>query len=133
MAIKTGVDGALLIDGTELPVTNWSYTGNINNQETTTIGSTDQSFEMTTRGGSGSLTFTFDPDNAQQKVIVDQFLSATTLKKVLLQLQVDDTADEQFYFSAVLESMDSPEGANDVDVVTVNYKKTGDLYHVPTT
>jgi len=133
MAIKTGVDGAALIDTTAFDVTNWTYTGTINNQETTPVGSTDQEFKQTTRGGSGSLTIVFDPANAQQKVIVDQLLSSVTLKEVLLQLQQDDTADDQLYFSAIIESVDMPVGANDVDVITVNYKKTGNLYHVPTT
>ena len=132
-AILKGTDGKCKIDGTDMDVTAWSYDGAIDVVETTPVGSTDKKFEQTTRSGTGSLTISFDAGNAQQKVLVDQLLSSVTLKKILVQLRQDDTNDKQLYFSVVINSISMPEGANVVDVLTVNFTKTGDLYHVPTT
>lgn len=128
-----GKDGSCKINGTAVSVTGWTYNGVINKSETTTVGSADQTHENTTRGGSGSITLSFDSSEATQKVIVDMLLTGQTPSKFLAQLLYDTTAVDQLYFSAVLDSVDLPVNANDVDILTVNFTKTGPLYHVPTT
>jgi hypothetical protein len=133
MAITKGIDGQMQLNGVAMDVTNWTYDGAITVQETTPIGSTDQTWETTTRGGSGSLTIMFNDGDASQKVLMDNLLSSNTVAKVLMQLYTDITNTKQLYFSAVITQVSLPAGANDVHTMTVNYNKTGDMYHVPTT
>lgn len=133
MGVLKGTNGSVKIDGTSFDVTSYSYEGSIDIVETTPVGSADKTFEQTTRGGSGSLAFVLDASSAQQKIIIDQLLTSSTLKKVLLQLYQDTSGTDQLYFSAVISSVSIPVGANDMDIVTCNYTKTGTLYHVPTT
>jgi len=81
-----GTDGRCLLSEANFQVTSWEYTGNIVSEETTTIGSSDRTFESTAREGSGSLTFKLDVDDASQVIVINQLLSSNTPEKVLLQL-----------------------------------------------
>lgn len=133
MAEYTGKDGAVFLNSTELPVTAWDYSGSIDTYETTPVGSADKTYTQGPRDGSGSLTISTDPDNAQQKVAVDFLLTGQTPAQVLLQLYVVESSDDQLYMSAVIESIAFTQVAAGLQVTTVTYKKTGALFHVPTT
>jgi len=128
-----GTDGSCKLNTATFPVTNWEYTGNIVSEETTPVGSSDRTFESTIREGSGSVTFKLDADQASQKVLIDQLLSANTPEKVLLQLYQDLTGAAQLYFSAIITSIAFPKSAAAIDTVTISFIKTGVLSHVPTT
>jgi hypothetical protein len=133
MAHLKGYDGSMKVGGTAMPCTAWTYTGTIGQAENTVIGSTDKSFTSTTREGSGSLTVNFDPSNAQQIAICNNLLSSATVTAVWLQLWYNSTGTQQLSFSAVINSIDMPVSANDADVATINFTKTGNLFSVPTT
>lgn len=133
MAEYTGKDGSCLLNGVALAVTNFSYSGAISVHETTEIGSADKTYKQGVRDGGGSLNLNLDPNDASQKVIIDQLLTGQTPNPVLLQLYADSANNDQLYMSAVIESIELTAVADGLQTWTANYKKTGPLYHVPTT
>ena len=133
MAITSGLDGRLNVNGTELGVNSWTYNPTIADGETTNVGDTDQSFKQVTRAGSGNIVINFDATNASLKVICDKFLSTNSTAPVWLVLFTDETNLAYWNFSAIITDISFPKAANDVDKLTVNFKKTGNTYAVPTT
>jgi len=131
MGILKGTDGSCKVDGTTLNVTAWSLSVAANEAETTNVGDKDQTFEQTTRSGEGNMTVNFDPTDAKQKTICDMWLSGNSLRKLWLQFYVDAT--RQWSFSAIITGFDNPVGANDIDMLTVNIKRSGAFFAVPTT
>jgi len=133
MAEYTGKDGSVLLNTVAFAVTAWDYSGSIDTYETTTVGSADKSYTQGPRDGGGTLTINTDPDNASQKVIIDRLLTGQTPGQVLLQLYVVSSSNDQLYMSAVIESIALTQSATALQTWTASYKKTGALYHVPTT
>ena len=133
MAIKKGIDGQCKVNDTVLDVTAWTLSVSAGEGETTGVGDKDQEFEQTTRGATGSLTISFDETDAKQKEIIDMWLSGGTLAGVWLQLFVDSTNTKQWSFSAIITGFDAPVNANDIDVLTLNFKRTGAFFAVPST
>jgi hypothetical protein len=129
----SGVNGACKLNGVTFSVTGWGYSGSITTEEITNVGDTDKQYKQVTRDGSGNMTATFNADDASQKVAVDFLKSGNTPGSILLQLYQDSVNSDQLYFSAVITSIDLPKAPNGVDVLTLNYQKTGPLYLVPTT
>ena len=133
MAILKGMDGECKVNGTALDVTAWSLSVSANEGEITGVGDDDQEFLQTTRGASGSLTVSFNASDAKQKEIIDMWIAAGVLIAVWLQLYVDSTNTKQWSFSAIITGFDAPVAANDIDVLTFNFKRTGAFFAVPTT
>lgn len=133
MGELTGVDGKCLLNTVAFDITGWTYSGAISTHETTEIGNADKTYKQGVRDGGGSLNINMDPSDASQKVIIDQLLTGQTPGPVLLQLYSDYTNTDQLYMSVVIESIELTQEADGLQTWTASYKKTGALYHVPTT
>ena len=83
--VYTGIDGRLLIDGTEqIKVSSWSLTGNLETLETTTLGDSQRTYTPGVQEFSGSASILYYNDGTGRND------AALALKKVLKIAGVSD-------------------------------------------
>ena len=133
--VYTGRDGRLLIDGaTQIKVTNWSLTGNLEVLETTTLGDNQRSYTPGVQEFSGSATLLYYKDDtgkndaatALKKVLRVSGVSASDTVDMRLRL-VDGNTNSDVRLTAYITSVSFGASVGEVSSAQISFQATGAL------
>ena len=133
--VYTGRDGRLLIDGaTQIKVTNWSLTGNLEVLETTTLGDSQRSYTPGVQEFSGSATLLYYKDDtgkndaatALKKVLRVSGVSANDTVDMRLRL-VDGNSNSDVRLTAYITSVSFGASVGEVSSAQISFQATGAL------
>jgi hypothetical protein len=131
----SGIDGALFCDGTKLGrVSNWSFTGNVDALESTTLGDTARAYVSGVESYSGSCTVFLYEDDAgalQASALTGDVLRTTAkphgLKHRLKLAVAGQTKERAIECDVVITAVQMQAAAGDVLTAAVDFVVTGNL------
>ena len=133
--VYTGRDGRLLIDGaTQVKVSNWTLTGNLETLETTTLGDSQRTYVPGVQEFNGSATLLYykDDDNtndaatALKKILKTGAVSASDTVDLRLRL-VDGNSNSDVRLTAYITSVSFGANVGEVSSAQISFQATGAL------
>ena len=126
MAVLTGAQGALRYQGqTIAKCRSWSLSVNRDALEDTCIGSDDRSYVKGLRGGSGSATLLYDPNDAPGRQLLNSIFDNDASDDV--EFVFNQAATGQFSCTAILTTINPSVSVGDVQAVSVSFQISGPI------
>jgi len=125
--VFSGKDGQLLVGGVSIgKVIDWSFEGQNETLETTTLNDTSRTYVYGLKGYSGSATLLYYKNDAGSfniKSLLDSAISGTTA--VDLKFRLSDTTDREVALSALITSYSTGVSVGEVVRMQFSFTATG--------
>ena len=126
MAVLTGAHGALRYQGqTIAKCRSWSLSITRDALEDTCIGTDDRSYVKGLRGGSGSATLLYDPDDTAGASLLNSIFRNNASDDV--EFVFNQAAQGQFSCTAILTTVNPSVSVGDVQAVSVSFQISGPI------
>ena len=126
MAVLTGAQGALKYQGqTVAKCRSWSLSISRDALEDTCIGTDDRSYVKGLRGGSGSATVLYDPNDLAGRNLLNSIFDNTASDDV--EFVFNDPAGSRFKCTAILTTINPSVSVGDVQAVSLSFQVSGPI------